>query len=99
MQQLANSRLLKTPFETVLSSPIPTQIRYFKNQNLSFYQLPFEINHWKANDRTVGYKPKHETFDHNRIQRERKTQAILSPNSERDFSQNLWKLEEKFSRT
>lgn len=44
-------------------------------------------------------KPKHETFDHNRIHRGRKTQAILSPNSERDFSQNLEKLEEeKFSR-
>lgn len=44
-------------------------------------------------------KPKHETFDHNRIHRGRKTQAILSPNSERDFSQDLEKLkEEKFSR-
>jgi hypothetical protein len=54
MQQLANSRLLKTSFETVFSPPTPTQIKYFKNKNLSFYQLPFEINHWKANGRTVG---------------------------------------------
>ena len=32
-------------------------------------------------------KPKHEPFDHNRIHRGRKTQAILSPNSERFFTE------------